>query len=113
MKKTLTVVILFITFIIIYFLQLNFFNWFTISGVKPNLFIIFALFIGLYAGKKMGAALGTIFGFIIDIVGNNVIGPGTVMLGLIGFMGRILRKKLIKRQQNYSNDNVCNINSNI
>lgn len=97
MKKTLTIVILFITFIIIYFLQLNFFSWFTISGIKPNLFIIFALFIGLYAGKKIGAVLGIVFGFIIDILGNSVIGPGTVMLGAIGFMRRISRKKLIKR----------------
>lgn len=97
MKKVITIALLFITFIIIYFLQLNFFSWFTIAGIKPNLFIIFVLFIGLYAGIKMGTAFGIIFGFIIDILGNSVIGGGIVALGIIGFMRRILRKKLIKR----------------
>lgn len=68
MKKALTILILFITFIIIYFLQLNFFSWFTISGIKPNLFIILVLFIGLYSGIKMGAGFGLVLGFILDII---------------------------------------------
>lgn len=63
MKKIVTISLLFITFIVIYFLQLNFFNWFTIAGVRPNLFIIFVLFIGLYAGIRMG----TIFRLIVWI----------------------------------------------
>ncbi len=53
MKKTLTITILCIIFIIIYLLQINFFSWFTIAGVKPNLFVILVLFIGLYSGRKM------------------------------------------------------------
>ena len=53
MKKALTIIILCITFIFIYLLELNFFSWFTIAGVKPNLFVILTLFIGLYSGKKM------------------------------------------------------------
>lgn len=53
MKKTLTIIVLCIVFILIYFLQLNFFNWFTIAGVKPNLFVILVLFIGLYTGRKV------------------------------------------------------------
>lgn len=73
MKKVVTVIILFITFIIIYFLQLNFFNWFTISGIMPNLFIIFILFIGLYSGSKIGTAFGIIFGILIDFLGGTVI----------------------------------------
>ena len=54
MKKTLTIIILCLTFILIYLLQINFFNWFTIAGVKPNLFVILALFTGLYTGRKIG-----------------------------------------------------------
>lgn len=95
MKKALIAFILFIAFIIIYFLQLNFFNWFTIAGIKPNIFIILVLFIGLYAGIKMGTGFGLLFGFIIDTLGNNVIGASTVILGVIGFMRRIFRKKFI------------------
>lgn len=54
MKKVATGAILCVVFVIIYFLQLNFFNWFTIAGVKPNLFVILALFTGLYTGRKIG-----------------------------------------------------------
>lgn len=64
MKKILTVMLLLITFIIIYFLQINFFSSFTIAGVMPNLFVIFVLFIGLYSGAKYGTA----FGILIRIV---------------------------------------------
>ena len=95
MKKVLTIIILCITFIFIYLLELNFFNWFTIAGVKPNLFVILTLFIGLYSGRRMGAILGFVFGLIIDVIGNNAIAPTGVILAIIGFARRIFRKKFI------------------
>ena len=95
-KKLLTIIILCIVFILIYLLQINFFNWFTLAGVKPNLYVIFALFIGLYSGKKCGISLGIIFGLIIDILGNNVIGQSSIALGLIGFLGGYLDNELSK-----------------
>ncbi len=97
MKKALTIVALCLVFIVIYFLQLNFFSWFTIAGIKPNLFVIFVLFIGLYAGTKMGAAFGVTLGLIIDFLGSTVIGISSVALGLIGFLRRIFGKKFFKR----------------
>lgn len=60
MKKLAVTIALIIVFIIIYMLELNFFSWFTIAGVKPNLLVIFILFIGLYSGAKMGTAFGII-----------------------------------------------------
>ena len=63
MKKTISIVLLILVFFIIYFIQSNFFTWFTIAGIEPNLFVIFVLFIGLFAGKKLGLILGIIFGF--------------------------------------------------
>lgn len=73
MKKVITIAVLCIVFIIIYFLQLNFFSWFTIWKVMPNLFVIFVLFIGLYAGIKMGTAFGILYGIMIDFLGNSII----------------------------------------
>ena len=73
MKKTKGILIIVLIFILLYFFQINFFSWFTIRGVKPNLFVILSLFIGLFAGKKIGGILGAIFGFVIDILGNNII----------------------------------------
>lgn len=73
MKKTLIFVVLFIVFLIIYFLQMNFFSWFTIAGVKPNVFIILILTIGLFTGRTTGTACGIIAGLLLDFfIGKNV-----------------------------------------
>lgn len=42
--------------------------------------------------------MGTTFGLIIDILGNSTIGQTAFALGLIGFLRRIFRQKLIQRQ---------------
>ena len=83
MKKLLVVLVLCVVFVIIYFLHLNFFSWFTIAGIKPNLFIILALFIGLYTNEKLGAILSMIFGFAIDFAGSNLIGGAGLAFGLL------------------------------
>ena len=53
MKKISIIIALIITFFIIYFLQVNIFSTFTIAGVKPNLFIMYVLFIGLFANQAV------------------------------------------------------------
>ena len=58
MKKTLSIIILCIVFWITNLLQANFFSWFTIAQIKPNLFIILVLFVGLYAGNKISIPFG-------------------------------------------------------
>ena len=54
MKKFSIFIGLILTFFVIYFLQVNIFNNFTIAGIKPNLFIIYILFIGLFANQILG-----------------------------------------------------------
>ena len=68
MKKILSIIIIFITFIFIYFLQSNFFSWFNIAGVKPNLFIILSLIVGVFLGKIYGTSIGIIMGLLLDIL---------------------------------------------
>lgn len=97
MKKILSIVILFITFIILYFLQINFFSWFNIAGIKPNLFIIFVLFIGLFLGKAYGISAGVIFGLLIDFFISKSIGINAILLGLAGFLRRSIYKEFFKR----------------
>lgn len=99
MKKTLAILILIISFFIIYFLQANFFTWFTIAGIMPNLFVIFILFIGLFAGKKLGLILGIILGFYIDTIIGRQIGISGIMLGLIGLAGEYLDKNFSKESR--------------
>ena len=99
LKKVVAVILLIVAFLIIYFLQANFFTWFTIAGVKPNLFIIYILFIGLFAGKKLGLILGIIFGLFIDIVIGRQIGISCVMFGIIGLLGEYLDKNFSKESR--------------
>lgn len=98
MKKILSILIIFITFIIIYFLQANFFSWFNIAGIKPNLFIILALFIGIFIGRIYGATIGLVLGFCLDFFIGKAIGINAAVLGIAGLLRRHIHKKLFKRQ---------------
>ena len=73
MKKFLIHLSLILAFIFIYLLQSIFFTNFTIAGIKPNLFVILMLFIGLYTGRSMGIIYGIIYGVLIDLwIGKNI-----------------------------------------
>lgn len=99
MKKAGSILLLVLAFLIIYFLQANFFTWFTIAGVKPNLFVIYLLFIGLFAGKKLGLILGVLFGVYLDIVIGRQIGISGIMPGIIGLLGEYLDKNFSKESR--------------
>lgn len=96
MKKAIVIITLFITFLITYFLQTNFFSWFTIAGIKPNLFIILALFISLFAGIKLGIGFGLFFGIFLDIVLGKRLGINTSMFIIIVALGAYLDKNFSK-----------------
>lgn len=96
MKKAIIIFFIFIIYFLLYFLQVNFFNWFTIAGIKPNLFVLLALFIGLFMDGKMGAILGFILGLYTDFLFSNTIGVSAILLGVVGFCGEILDKKFSK-----------------
>ena len=96
MKKTAIILCLILSFLIIYLLQVNFFSWFNLAGIKPNLFIILALTIGLFSGRSMGAILGMFFGISLDFFIGKSIGISGIMLGIIGFLGGYLDKSFSK-----------------
>ena len=78
------------------FLQINFFNWFTIAGVMPNLFVIFILFVGLFANKMMGTIYGMVLGLFLDVLFREKIGVSFIALGLVGFIATIFDKNFSK-----------------
>lgn len=96
MKKFWLAIGFMITFLIIYLLQSNFFSWFTIAGIKPNLIIIFVLFIGLFTNRMYGLTFGVIFGLLLDIFISKKIGVSAIMLGAIGLLGGVLDKNFSK-----------------
>lgn len=96
MKKVGIIISLILIFFVIYFLQSNFFNWFTIAGVKPNLFVILVLFIGLFMGRTYGLCFGIGFGFFLDVLIGRNIGISSVMLGSIGLIGGYIDKNFSK-----------------
>lgn len=99
MKKALTILLLIISFLVIYFLQANFFSWFTIATVKPNLFIIFILFISLFAGYKVGISFGILSGLFLDIIIGKNIGTTAIMFGIIGAIGGYFDKNFSKESK--------------
>ena len=99
MKKTLSIILILITFFVIYFLQINLFSWFNIYGVSPNLFIILVLIIGLFIGKKVGLALGIVLGLYIDVVNGKILGQVALMLGIVGLLGEYLDKSFSKESR--------------
>lgn len=98
MKKVFINLAIIISFIFIYLLQANFFTWFKIAGVMPNIFIILMLYIGLFMGRNSAITYGVIFGLLIDIFIGRKLGITSIMLGVIGIIADLFDK-------NFSKDN--------
>lgn len=98
MKKIFINIAIIISFIFIYLLQANFFTWFKIANVMPNLFIILMLYIGLFMGRSSAITYGVIFGILIDIFISKKIGITSIMLAIIGTLADLFDK-------NFSKDN--------
>ena len=96
MKKFIMNIFIILAAFIIYFLQANFFNWFTLSGIMPRLFVIFILFIGLFSNRITGVVYGVVIGGILDLVIGTQIGINAVGLGIIGFLAATFDKNFSK-----------------
>lgn len=96
MKKFIINVILILIGFVIYFLQSNFFTWFTIAGIKPNLFIIYMLFIGLFGNRNMTILYSFIFGIFLDLLFKEKIGINLLGFVLIGIIATHFNKNFSK-----------------
>ena len=98
MKKAIDIFFIILIFFIIYFLQSNFFTWFNIAGVVPNLFVVLVMLIGLFIKKKSGFIFGIIFGLLIDLFIGVRIGINAIAFAIVGLASEALDK-------NFSKDN--------
>ncbi len=96
MKKFLINLILILIGFTIYFLQSNFFSWFTIAGIKPNLFIIYILFIGLFGNKSMCIIYGSMWGIFLDLLYREKVGANLLGLVLIGVIAILFNRNFSK-----------------
>lgn len=96
MKKTLINLTLILIGFVIYFLQSNFFSWFTIAGIKPNLFVIYILFIGLFGTKSMTVIYSSIFGVVLDLIFKERVGVNLIGLIIVGVIAIIFNKNFSK-----------------
>ena len=98
-KKILSVLAVILTFFIIYFAQINFFSWFNIAGIKPNLFVVLILFIGLFMNKKLAAVCGFILGLYLDILTSKQVGISAILFATIGYIAGFLDKTFSKESK--------------
>lgn len=96
MKKLFVNIVLILMCFIIYFLQSNFFSWFTIAGIRPNLFIIYILFIGLFGNRMMWIIYGSILGVFLDLIFEETIGTNLIGFVLVGIIATFSNKNFSK-----------------
>ena len=96
MKKTIINLALILIGFIIYFLQANFFSWFTINGIKPKLFVIYILFIGLFGNRSMGIIYGAVAGIFLDLLYKTNVGINLVGLVIVGLLAILFNKNFSK-----------------
>ena len=96
MKKFLIGLLMYFIFILLYFIQADFFNWFTIAGVGPNIFIIFILFLGLFTDNKFSICIALLTGITLDLVIGKTLGVTAIMFCLVAIIANYFDKNFSK-----------------
>lgn len=99
MKKIFMGFVIILIYFILCFLQVNFFSWFTIAGVSPNLLILFVLFIGIFTNEKIGAGLGFFIGLYTDFLFSNTIGITAIFFASAGYFGKFLNNRFSEKSK--------------
>ncbi len=99
MKKTSKIILLMVIYLVVFFLQANIFQSFTIAGVMPNLFVIYILFIGLFANVTTSVLFGVIGGLIVDLAYSKTIGITALMMCTIGYLGAYFDRNFSKENK--------------
>ena len=99
MKKIAIVVGILLGLFLVYLLQVNIFNSFTIAGISPNLFVIYILFIGLFANHIFGISFGILTGLTLDLLYGRAIGISAVMFCIIAYLSAYFDKNFSKENK--------------
>jgi len=99
LKKVRIVLFIIAIYLFIYFLQVNFFSWFNIRGVQPNLVAVLVLFIGLYTNSRFGSISGFFIGLYTDFLFSDSVGISAVLYAAVGYSGEFLQKRFPKNSK--------------
>ena len=99
MKKFVIGVITYFIFIILYFIQANFFGWFTIAGISPNIFVIYILFLGLFTDNKFSLIMALLTGITLDLVIGKTLGATAILFCLISIIANYFDKNFSKENK--------------
>ena len=62
----------------------------------PNIFVIYVLFVGLFASRTLGTIYGVAVGLTLDLLLGQQIGINAVTLGLVGFLAGVFDNNFSK-----------------
>ena len=99
MKKIFIGIMLFLVFMFIYFLEVDVFPFITIAGIIPNLFIVFILFVGLFANSIFAIGFAVVGGILIESVNSPFIGGTAIMLTIIAFLASYFDRNFSKENR--------------
>ncbi|MFQ3675930.1 MAG: rod shape-determining protein MreD [Endomicrobiia bacterium] len=91
MKKNLTI---FATILFLILSDIIISKYFTIYNLKPNLWLIYILFVSLFLGHTDAVLLGFFCGMILDILHMTIFGVNTFVLTTIGYLFGWLFKRI-------------------
>lgn len=92
MLSTLSTVFL---IILLFVFQTTVLHAFTISGVRPDIILIFSVFVGIKLRETRGAAAGFTLGLVQDSLSSGLLGANAFSKGIVGFAFGLLKDKII------------------
>jgi rod shape-determining protein MreD len=97
----------FFLIILLFVFQTTLLHCCTILGVRPDVILILATFIGVRLGKAKGATAGFFLGLIQDCLSGVFLGPNAFSKGVVGFIFGNLRAKILF--ENFFTQIFCNM----
>ena len=80
--------------LVVLLLQLTLANWIRIAGIKPDLIMLFILYVGYREGKIAGVLFGFAFGLLQDVsAASDFIGISPLIKSILGFSSGFLQGK--------------------
>lgn len=94
MRKALCIFVIFLIFFLIYFLQSNICSLINLNNIKPNLFLIYVVFLGIAFNKYIAYSLGIIMGLFLDLTIGQYLGLFAIGLGIAALISNILKNRI-------------------